>query len=76
MRNRILKRYTQRAGVSEPSVLGALLQDHDLTSGLSTEERDSRLREVGLDLFAGTSEPRTYAHMLGLLTDYQAARIR
>jgi hypothetical protein len=43
----------QAAGVAEPSMLSALLQDHELTAGLSLEERDSRLKELALGLYAG-----------------------
>jgi hypothetical protein len=49
-------RNVQAAGASEPSMLGALLQDHDLTSGLGTEERDDRLKELGLAIYAGEPE--------------------
>lgn len=34
-------------------MLGTLLQDNHLTSGLDTEERDIRLKELGVTIFAG-----------------------
>ncbi|QRW22645.1 cytochrome P450 family protein [Rhizoctonia solani] len=40
------------AGVSQPSLLGMLLEE-DLTPGISIEERDRRLKEIGLALYAG-----------------------
>jgi hypothetical protein len=43
----------QAAGIAEPSILGALLHDHDLTSGLIVEERDIRLKELGIIAYAG-----------------------
>ncbi|KAH7333686.1 cytochrome P450 [Rhizoctonia solani] len=42
-------------GTHQPSVLASLLQGHNLLSGLSLEERDKRLKEIGIALFgAGT----------------------
>ncbi|KAG8686545.1 hypothetical protein FRC11_008789 [Ceratobasidium sp. 423] len=43
------------AGDFEPSVLSALLQDHELASGLSVEERDKELKELAYVLFVGKS---------------------
>ncbi|KAF8699510.1 cytochrome P450, partial [Rhizoctonia solani] len=43
------------AGVSQPSLLGMLLEE-DLTPGISIEERDRRLKEIGLALYAGGTE--------------------
>jgi hypothetical protein len=39
--------------VFEPSILGALLQDHPLTSGFSPEETARRLKELGIVMYAG-----------------------
>ncbi|KAG8730772.1 hypothetical protein FRC11_005859 [Ceratobasidium sp. 423] len=44
------------AGTSEPSIIGALLQDHSLTSGLSAEEKDRRLKEIGMVFYAGGTD--------------------
>ncbi|CAE7144555.1 unnamed protein product [Rhizoctonia solani] len=38
------------------SLLGALLQDHELVSGLSPEEKDERLKEIGIVLFGAGSD--------------------
>ncbi|KAB5591977.1 hypothetical protein CTheo_4563 [Ceratobasidium theobromae] len=43
-------------GAFEPSVLSALLQDYDLTSSLSVEERDNRLKELAAVLYAGGTD--------------------
>ncbi|EUC55075.1 O-methylsterigmatocystin oxidoreductase, partial [Rhizoctonia solani AG-3 Rhs1AP] len=40
------------AGTAQPSLLGALLEE-DLPSGLTLEERDDRLKEMGLALYGG-----------------------
>ncbi|CAE6537345.1 unnamed protein product, partial [Rhizoctonia solani] len=44
------------AGVAEPSIIGALMQDHTLTSGLSEEEKDRRLKEIGMVFYAGGTD--------------------
>ncbi|KAJ1300372.1 hypothetical protein OPQ81_005191 [Rhizoctonia solani] len=44
------------AGTSEPSIIGALIQDHPLTSGLTPEEKDRRLREIGMVFYAGGTD--------------------
>ncbi|CAE6461632.1 unnamed protein product [Rhizoctonia solani] len=52
-------RWTQNQvnkGTNIPSVVGNLLQDHDLMSGLSHEERDSRLKELGHVLYSGGTD--------------------
>ncbi|KDN35434.1 hypothetical protein RSAG8_11572, partial [Rhizoctonia solani AG-8 WAC10335] len=43
------------AGIAQPSLLAALLEE-DLPSGLTLEERDHRLKEMGLALYAGGTE--------------------
>ncbi|CAE6436825.1 unnamed protein product [Rhizoctonia solani] len=40
-------------GTYEPSILSALLQDHKLTSGLSHEEKEDKLRQLAFVLYAG-----------------------
>ncbi|KAH7335708.1 cytochrome P450 [Rhizoctonia solani] len=40
------------AGTAEYSILGSLLQDHKLVAGLSEEERDNRLKELGLIMYS------------------------
>ncbi|KAG8730614.1 hypothetical protein FRC11_006309 [Ceratobasidium sp. 423] len=42
------------AGTAEPSVLGYLLQDEDITAGLSPEEKEVCLKELSIALYAGT----------------------
>ncbi|KAH7333663.1 cytochrome P450 [Rhizoctonia solani] len=44
------------SGMHQPSLLGALLQDYGLLSGLSSADRDERLREVGSILFGGGTD--------------------
>ncbi|CAE6443343.1 O-methylsterigmatocystin oxidoreductase Short=OMST oxidoreductase [Rhizoctonia solani AG-1 IB] len=41
------------AGTAEYSIVGALLQEHKLVSHLSEEERDNRLKELGLIMYSG-----------------------
>ncbi|KAB5588603.1 Cytochrome P450 family protein [Ceratobasidium theobromae] len=48
-------------GTAEVSMLGTLLQDHELTSGLSTEERDSRLKELGVTTYSGGTDTSSTA---------------
>lgn len=48
-------------GVAELSILGELLQDHDLTSALDPEEKDTRLKELGVALFAGGTDTTSTA---------------
>ncbi|KAF8737843.1 cytochrome p450, partial [Rhizoctonia solani] len=40
-------------GKEQISLLGPLLQGHELVSGLSPSERDERLKEIGIILFGG-----------------------
>ncbi|KAF8668105.1 cytochrome P450 family [Rhizoctonia solani] len=41
------------AGTAEHSIIGSLLQEHKLVSHLSEEERDHRLKELGLIMYSG-----------------------
>ncbi|CAE6444316.1 unnamed protein product [Rhizoctonia solani] len=43
------------AGTAKYSILGSLLQDHKLVSDLSDEERDKRIKELGLVMYSATS---------------------
>ncbi|CAE6473296.1 unnamed protein product [Rhizoctonia solani] len=43
------------AGTAEPSIVGYLLQDEDLTSGLSPEEKEKRLKEL-IVIYGGGTE--------------------
>ncbi|KAJ1300669.1 hypothetical protein OPQ81_002317 [Rhizoctonia solani] len=43
-------------GTHQPSVIGSLLQDHKLLSGLTPEERDDRLKEIGIVLYGGGTD--------------------
>ncbi|CAE6398837.1 unnamed protein product [Rhizoctonia solani] len=43
-------------GTDQISLLGLLLQDHELLSALSPAERDERLKEVGIILFGGGTD--------------------
>ncbi|CAE6507461.1 unnamed protein product [Rhizoctonia solani] len=45
-----------KAGTNEPSILSTLLQDHKLISGLSREERDDRLKQLGFILYSGATD--------------------
>ncbi|KDN44597.1 hypothetical protein RSAG8_05362, partial [Rhizoctonia solani AG-8 WAC10335] len=49
-------------GTYQPSVLGSLIQDHKLLSGLSPSERDERLKEIGIVIF-GTNNPNNPAYL-------------
>ncbi|CAE6489345.1 unnamed protein product, partial [Rhizoctonia solani] len=49
-------------GTHQLSLLGSLLPDHKLISGLSPTERDNRLKEIGITLFGGGMD--TSAHFL------------
>ncbi|KAJ1300392.1 hypothetical protein OPQ81_005211 [Rhizoctonia solani] len=52
-------RWTQNQlnqAANEPSILGDLLQDHNLMLGLSHEERDSRLKELAHMLYSGATD--------------------
>ncbi|CAE6432963.1 unnamed protein product [Rhizoctonia solani] len=44
---------SQARGDFQPSVLSALLQDHQLVSGMSTEDRDKELKELAFILCVG-----------------------
>ncbi|CAE6478801.1 unnamed protein product [Rhizoctonia solani] len=44
------------AGVAESSIIGTLLQEHSLTSGLATEEKHHRLKELGMSIFTGGAD--------------------
>ncbi|CUA69926.1 O-methylsterigmatocystin oxidoreductase [Rhizoctonia solani] len=55
------------AGVAQPSLLGSLLEE-DVPSGLTLEERDHRLKEMGLALYAGESSA-------GILMSFVAAMV-
>ncbi|CAE6534774.1 unnamed protein product, partial [Rhizoctonia solani] len=44
------------SGTNQPSLLGSLLQDHKITSGLSPAERDERLKEIGIVLYGGGTD--------------------
>ncbi|EUC54095.1 cytochrome P450 family protein [Rhizoctonia solani AG-3 Rhs1AP] len=50
------------SGTQQHSLLGSLLQGHELVSGLSLAERDRRLKEIGITLFGGGMD--TSAHFL------------
>jgi hypothetical protein len=43
----------QNQGTNEPSIIADLLQDHNIMSGLSKEERDNRLKELAHVLYSG-----------------------
>ncbi|KAJ1300391.1 hypothetical protein OPQ81_005210 [Rhizoctonia solani] len=52
-------RWTQNqvgVGTNEHSIIGELLQDHHLMSGLNHEERDNRLKELGHALYSGGAD--------------------
>ncbi|GAB1524495.1 hypothetical protein RhiTH_007649 [Rhizoctonia solani] len=52
-------RWTQdqvRQGTNADSIIADLLQDQGITSGLSVEERDNRLKELGHVLFSGGTD--------------------
>lgn len=57
------------AGTAQPSLLGSLLGE-DLTPELSLEERDHRLKEMGLALYAGGTESSA-----GILMSFVAAMV-
>ncbi|KAH7335757.1 cytochrome P450 [Rhizoctonia solani] len=61
--------YLINAGVAQPSLLGALLEE-DLPSGLTLEERDRRLKELGLALYGGGTESSA-----GVLMSFVAAMV-
>jgi hypothetical protein len=50
------KLHLQASGVAEPSILGAILQDHELTSSLAPEERDKCLKDLAIVLYGGEYE--------------------
>ncbi|CAE6536968.1 unnamed protein product [Rhizoctonia solani] len=58
------------AGTAEPSVLGHLLQDEDITSGLSPEEKELRLKELSIALYGGGTETTS-----GTLMKFVAAMV-
>ncbi|KAJ1300394.1 hypothetical protein OPQ81_005213 [Rhizoctonia solani] len=43
-------------GTNEPSILSTLLQDHDLVSGLSPEEKGERLKQLAFILYSGATD--------------------
>ncbi|CAE6436831.1 unnamed protein product [Rhizoctonia solani] len=43
-------------GVDRPSIIGDLLQDHNLMSGVSKDERDNRLKELAHVLYSGGTD--------------------
>ncbi|CEL56329.1 O-methylsterigmatocystin oxidoreductase OS=Aspergillus flavus GN=ordA PE=3 SV=2 [Rhizoctonia solani AG-1 IB] len=43
-------------GTYEPSILSALLQDHELTSGLSHEEKEDRLKQLAFVMYTGGTD--------------------
>ncbi|CUA67356.1 Cytochrome P450 [Rhizoctonia solani] len=43
-------------GTNDPSIVGDLLQDRNMMAGLSQEERDSRLKELGHALYSGGAD--------------------
>ncbi|CEL59136.1 O-methylsterigmatocystin oxidoreductase OS=Aspergillus parasiticus GN=ordA PE=3 SV=1 [Rhizoctonia solani AG-1 IB] len=48
-------------GTHQNSIVGSLLKDHHLLSGLSVAEKDKRLKEIGITLFgAGTDTTATF----------------
>ncbi|CAE6358443.1 unnamed protein product [Rhizoctonia solani] len=44
------------SGSQQVSLLSSLLQDHELLSGLSPVEREERLKEIGIIMFAGGTD--------------------
>ncbi|CAE6486226.1 unnamed protein product [Rhizoctonia solani] len=58
------------AGDFEPSVLSALLQDHELVPGLSVADRDKELKELAYVLFVGGTDTSATA-----LVNFVAAMI-
>ncbi|CAE7138996.1 unnamed protein product [Rhizoctonia solani] len=58
------------AGTAEYSILGSLLQDHKLVSSLSDEERDNRLKELGLIMYSGGTDTSS-----NLLVGFVAAMV-
>ncbi|KEP51986.1 cytochrome P450 family protein [Rhizoctonia solani 123E] len=48
--------HLQASGSHQPSLLGSLLQGHKLLSGLSTREKDERLKEVGIITYGGGTD--------------------
>ncbi|CAE6486957.1 unnamed protein product [Rhizoctonia solani] len=58
------------AGTAEPSVLGYLLQDEDITTGLSPEEKEKRLKELAIALYGGGTETTS-----GTLMKFVAAMV-
>ncbi|CAE6503274.1 unnamed protein product [Rhizoctonia solani] len=59
------------AGVAEPSILSALLQEHKLVSNLSLEERDRRLKELAIIIYAGGTDTSA-----SLLVSFVAAMVK
>ncbi|KAH7335701.1 cytochrome P450 [Rhizoctonia solani] len=59
------------AGVAEPSILSALLQEHKLVSNLSPEERDRRLKQLGISIYAGGTDSSA-----NLLVSFVAAMVQ
>ncbi|EUC55069.1 cytochrome P450 family protein [Rhizoctonia solani AG-3 Rhs1AP] len=43
-------------GTNEPSILGTLLQDHDLVSGLSPEDKEDRLKQLAFILYSAATD--------------------
>ncbi|CEL56318.1 O-methylsterigmatocystin oxidoreductase OS=Aspergillus parasiticus GN=ordA PE=3 SV=1 [Rhizoctonia solani AG-1 IB] len=66
-------RWTQNQvnqGTSEPSIIGDLLQDNNIMSGLSNEERDNRLKELAHVLYSGGTDTTS-----SLLLSFVAAMV-
>ncbi|CAE6429343.1 unnamed protein product [Rhizoctonia solani] len=43
-------------GINKPSILSTLLQDHDLVSGLSPEEKEDRLKQLAFILYSAATD--------------------
>ncbi|CAE6527548.1 unnamed protein product [Rhizoctonia solani] len=43
-------------GTDEPSILGTLLQDHELVSGLSPEEKEDRFKQIAFMIYSGATD--------------------
>ncbi|KAB5588512.1 O-methylsterigmatocystin oxidoreductase [Ceratobasidium theobromae] len=58
------------AGVAEPSILRELLQNHKLTSEWDVEERDRRLKQLAMVIYAGGTDTSS-----NVLTKFIAAMV-
>ncbi|KAF8693049.1 cytochrome P450, partial [Rhizoctonia solani] len=58
-------------GVAEHSILSVLLQDHNLVSDLSIQERDKRLKELAFVIYAGGTDTSA-----SLLVSFVAAMVQ